>query len=127
VGAVTVKLERWLNAALGDGDFGGKLDQVTLYVIAVYDDAAENQRFFPRGGLGRSKNPFTGETYVNLTYAAGALPARLESATLEEAMRMVSSSLMASVLVRPKRLPKGFECDRFTHAMTLALDTYDTV
>jgi hypothetical protein len=127
VNAVTVKLEGWLNAALGDANFGGKLDQVTLYVIAVYDDAAENQRFFPRGALGRSKNPLTGEAYINLTYAAGALPSRLESATLNEAMRMVSSSLKKSVLVRPKRLPKGFECDRFTQAMTLALDTYDTV
>lgn len=127
VNAASVKLENWLNAALGDGDFGGKLDQITFYVVSVYDDPAENKRFFPRGTLGRWKKPFTGETCVNLTYTAGAAPANLENATLGEAMRTICSCLKKSVLVRPKRLPQGFEYDRFSHAITLALDVYDTV
>lgn len=124
----TVKLQEWLNAAMSAGDFGGHLDQVTMVIVSVEDEPAQNERWAKsHRGLGRPKNPFTGETYTELSFAVAIPPSKFDGANMEKALRVDSSAFMQSSLERPKRVPKGFDYERFATGLGAALSVYVTV
>jgi hypothetical protein len=125
---VTVKLREWLNASMSDGDFGGHLDQVTMVIVSVEDEPEQNERWAKsHRGLGRPKNPFTGETYTELSFAVAIPPSKFDGADLEKALRVASSAAIQTVLDRPKRVPKGFDYERFAKGLSAALNVYVTV
>ena len=123
---VTVKLEDWLNAALSDVGFGGHLDQFTVLVVSVDDEVAKNERWARQNGLGQCRNPFTGESYRNLSVSVAISPSRFTYTNLKNAIGIVSLALTQKIGERPKRLPKGFEYERFTRVLTAALSAYVT-
>jgi hypothetical protein len=125
VGEVALKFQDWLGAALSDGEFGGRLDQVTMFIVSVDDDVGENARWTrPRNGLGRVKNPFTGETFSNLSLAVAIPPSKFAQTTLKEALAVASSAFSERILERPRRVPKGFEYERFAKGLSTALGAY---
>lgn len=128
VGSVTVQLEDWLNAALPDGEFGPGLDQLTMFVVSVYDEAVENERWAePRNRLGGFTDPITGKKCRNLSLAVSIAPAELLALDFEPAMRTIGAALQRKVLERPKRVPKGFEYERWARAASAVLGVYGPV
>ncbi len=125
---VTVKLRELLNAAMSDGDFGGHLDQVTMVIVSVDDEPEQNERWAKsHRGLGRPKNPFTAETYTELSFAVTISPSKFDGTNLEKALRVASSAFVQTILKRPKRVPKGFDYERFAKGLGAALNVYVTV
>jgi hypothetical protein len=125
---VTVKLREWLNAAMSDGDPDSHLDQVTMVIVSVEDEPEQNERWAKsHRGLGRPKNPYTGETYTNLSFAVAISPSKFDGANLEKALRVASSAFIQTVIERPNRVPKGFDYERFANGLAAALSAFVTV
>ncbi len=122
---VTVRVEDWLNASLGDGDFGGKVDQITIIVIAVDDDASENSLWEKANNkVGRFKNPFTGERVSHISAAIAISPAKVLACEPTELLSVFCVSATNRLSVRPPRIPKGFDYERFHIAISKALAVY---
>ena len=128
VAAVTTKLEDWLNAALSEGDFGPGLDQFTVFVVSTFDDVAQNERWASaRDKLGRLKHPVSGQTLRYLSVGLSIPPARLLPADLKKGLSITCRTLREKLNARPRRIPKGFQYERFAAAVSAALGTFITV
>lgn len=123
--SAAVQLEDWLNAALSDGEFGPGLDQLTLFVVSVDDEAEENDRWAePRNRFGGVTHPTTGVRIRDLSLAVSIPPAELLALDFGQAMRTISAALQRKVLERPRRVPEGFEYERWAKATAAVLGVY---
>ena len=113
---VTNRLEDLLNATVADGEFGAEPDVFMLTVVAVDDDESENLRHTPRDKLARDNS------YLSL--AASMSPSVIASADFPDALKMVSMQIREKLLMRPKRLPKGFDFERCSASVSAALGAY---
>jgi hypothetical protein len=124
---VATRLEDWLNASVSDGEFGGKLDQFTVFVVCAFDEASENERWAAtRDTLGSYKDPFTGQLVKALSIGLPVPPVQLSAVNLEKGLNVVALALREKLRSRPKRVPKGFEYERFAAAASASLAVYVT-
>jgi len=123
VNAVTTRIEDWLNSALGDGDFGGHLDQVTFVVVAVDDDPGENAKF---GGdrLVTLRSPISGDRTRNLRFSLLASPSEVLALSEPALFAKVAELAIDKLARRPKRLPRGFDYSRCATATRAAFGAY---
>jgi hypothetical protein len=125
VAVVTAKIEDWLNASLSDGKFGEGLDQITFFVVSVWDEPSENERWaVPRDKLGRAKNHLTGESSRELSFGIPVAPSQFKTGELEQWLRVTAEALREEVSIRPKRISKGFEYEICASAISAALSPY---
>lgn len=124
---VTTRLEDWLNASLSDGEFGGDLEQFTVFVVSAFDEAGENERWAAaRDKLGSHKSPITGQSVKTLSVGLSIPPAELGAVDLQKGLNIVALALREKLRSRPKRVPKGFEYERCASAISAALAAYVT-
>nr|WP_315847984.1 hypothetical protein [uncultured Rhodoferax sp.] len=116
LGEVTVRLEDFLNALLSDGDFGPAPEVFMLTIVAVDDDASENFLMTPRDKLARNNS--------SLSLAVPVAPSVIAAAGFSDAVMLVSQHIRKRLLVLPKRVPKGFDCERCFAAISAALAAY---
>jgi hypothetical protein len=115
VAEATTHIEDWLNATLADGNFGRAPEQLTFFVVAVYDDPEENERWArPRESLGR--------TY--LSRGISISPSKFGGGSVAEWAGIVAGAIREKLAIRPKRVPKGFEYERCAAAISAALNVY---
>jgi hypothetical protein len=125
IGPVTVRLEDWLNAALGDADFGNGLQQLTFMVVAVDEDTSENERWAKgHNKLGSFRDPVTGESPRHLSLALPLAPSHAEQTEFSRLLRELSQAAIAKLMSRPKRLPRNFDFGRCTAAVRTSLGVY---
>jgi hypothetical protein len=121
----TVKMEDWLNAALGDGDFGTSVEQLVIVVVCVDDDPAENSRFAEKHNkAGRYKHPFSGESISYISFAVQLPPSVVHPLDLPTLLSRINETAIPLLRVRPKRLPKGFDYARSSEAVSKALAVF---
>ena len=122
---VTVKLEDWLNAVIGDADFGATLDQFMVVVVAVDDDPERNGRFAkPWNKLSNILNPFTGQRVRSLCLSVEIHPSNATESTFEDLLSRISQAVEDKLSCRPKRLPSGFDFQRASRAVSVALEAF---
>ncbi|MDB5928640.1 MAG: hypothetical protein JWR60_347 [Polaromonas sp.] len=122
---IAVKLQDWLNATVADGEFGAAPDQFLLMLVAVDDDPAENQRWArPHDKLGYYQHPVTAMRTSCLSLAISMSPSSIATQEGLAALSIVSMTVRRKILIRPKRLPTGFEHGRCFSAMSAALGAY---
>ncbi|MEO6272849.1 MAG: hypothetical protein ABIP34_06590 [Rhodoferax sp.] len=120
---VCVKLEDWLNAMLSDEDFGGKLDQITVFVVSVDDDIVTNEKWAtPRSRLGGFTNPFSGEKVRDLSFGVAILPVKIAASDSKGVLHLVCAALSAKVMERPRRVPKSFDYELWAKSACAALN-----
>jgi hypothetical protein len=120
--SVTVLLEDWLNASLGDGDFGVGIDQFVLVAISVDDVAEENERWAKaHDKTARLKHPFTGGVIRYISSAVLLPPSQVIALPEGSLLSYVSDAMANRVAFRPKRVPKGFDYARCAAAISKAL------
>ena len=125
VSDATVKIEDWLNASIGDGDFGEEIAQFTLVVISVYDDAEKNGRWVQtHEKLGVFKDFATGKRIPFLSVAVSVLPATVQSLLPRDLLSHICHSATERLTVRPKRLPRNFDFQNFARCVSTALEVY---
>jgi len=121
----TVKMEDWLNAALGDGDFGTSVEQLVIVVVCVDDDPEENSRFAAKHNkTGRYKHLLTGESVSYISFAVQLAPVVVLPLSLPSLLSRISESAIHQLSVRPKRIPKGFDYDRCSEAVSKTLAVF---
>lgn len=121
----TVRLQDWLNATLEDGEFGLGLEKFTFIVVSVFDEPEENERWAKaHRKLGSFTHQATGERVRDLCAAAAIPPQLFGSQQLVENLEIICRAMRAEITQRPKRLPKGFEYERFAAAVNAALEVY---
>lgn len=122
---VTVRVEDWLNASLGDGDFGMEVDQITVVAISVDDDPSENSRWEKaHNKTGRFKHPITGERVSHISVAVAIPPAKVLACEPTELLLLFCVAATNRLSVRPVRVPKGFDYARCSSAISKALAVY---
>jgi hypothetical protein len=121
----TVKLERWLNASLHDGEFGEGLDQFSIVVISVEDDPSQNESWLKaQEKSGKAMQPFTGEPIRYLSVAVEVLPHEVRTKGPRELLVLVSARAKDRLATRPKRVPRGVDYARLSAAVGAALAAY---
>lgn len=121
----TVRLEDWLNAALGDADFGGGVDQFVIVAVSVDDHAEENARWArAHDKTGRRRNTLTGEFVRFVSCAVLLPPGQVVSATQAGLLPYLCSAIVDRLATRPARVPKGFDHARCANAVSVALQVY---
>jgi len=121
----STRLEDWLNAAIGDADFGGGVDQFVLVAVSVDDDHEENLRFASaHDKSGRYTNPFTGERTSYVSKAVLLAPSAVIGKPPAAVLAALSASAVAALALRPSRLPKDFDYARCAKAVSMALEAY---
>ena len=123
--AITAKLEDWLNAALGNADFGSGVDQFAIVIISVSDESSDNERYVKvHSKLGNYKS-ITGLSATSyLSVAVEVPPASVAEATFEGLLAVASQAAIKQLSLRPKRLPRGYDYPRLSAAVTVALQAY---
>ena len=121
----TVAMEDWLNASLSDGNFGEEVDQFIVVVIAVDSDPEENSRWAKsHDKTGKYKNPFTGEGVRFISSAIVLPPSKVQELGQESILSFLCAATIRRLALRPKRVPKGFDYERCSKAVSLALQVY---
>ena len=121
----TVAMEDWLNASLSDGNFGEEVDQFIVVVIAVDNDPEENSRWAKsHDKTGKYKNPFTGEGVRFISSAIVLPPSKVQELGQESILSFLCAATIRRLALRPKRVPKGFDYERCSKAVSLALQVY---
>jgi hypothetical protein len=122
---VTVRVEDWLNASLGDGNFGDSVDQFTIVAISVDDNAEENLRWAKtHNKTGKYKNPFTGEHVRFISSAVLLAPSTVIPKAPAALLSYFCASTIERLESRPERVPKGFDYERCRAAVSKALKVY---
>ncbi len=125
LGEATVRVQDWLNASLGDGNFGEDVDQYIIVAISVDDEAENNIRWSnAHNKTGKYKNPFTGESVRFISFAVLLPPSLLTSKAPAALLSYFCSAIMERLKLRPKRVPKGFDYARCAAAVSRALEVY---
>lgn len=122
---VTVRLEDTLNNLLGDGDFGDSIDQLTLVVVSVDDDEAENSKWLKaHNRLGSYKDFVTSEPRKYLSIGVPVAPSQLLELGKQQGLSLVSKAFASKLAVRPARLPRGLDFPRLSSAVQATLQIY---
>jgi hypothetical protein len=122
---VTVRVEDWLNASLGDGNFGIGVDQFTIVAISVDDDPNENSRWTKaHDKTGRFKHPITGESVSHISVAVTMPPAKVIASAPIDLLALFCNSSIHRLETRPARVPQGFDYERCSTAISKALAVY---
>ena len=125
INVATVKLEDWLNATIADSDFGASLDQFMIVVVAVDDDPECNARFAkPWNKLSSTLNPYTGQKVKSLSFSIEVPPSNATEATYEELLSQIAEAVKHKLSIRPQRLPSGFDFQRASRAVSVALEAF---
>lgn len=121
----TVKVEDWLNACLGDGNFGEGVDQFIIVAISVDDESEENIHWSKaHDKTGKYKNPFTGELARFISSAVLLPPSLVSRKTHSALLSYFCSGTIERLKSRPKRVPKGFDYMRCASAVSKALEVF---
>jgi hypothetical protein len=122
---ITVKFEDWLNAALGDSEFGEGVDQFTIIFISVDDQKDQNTRWASaHNKLGKYKDRFSGESVRYLSVAVEILPSEILGKSPLEYFSCAAVAAINCLKIRHKRIPKGFDYLRCATSISKALDVY---
>ena len=121
----TVTMEDWLNASLGDGNFGDGVDQFVVVAVAVDDDPEENCRWAKsHDKSGKYKNPVSGEGVRYISSAVLLPPSKVQELGQQSILPFLCAATIRRLASRPKRVPKGFDYERCSKAVSLALQAY---
>ena len=121
--SVLPELEDWLNAALGDGDFGGSIDYLTLVVYAT-TFVPSSGKPVPPSRLSTHDDPFTGKKVQSLSLFVQIDPDRIANTPPGRMLGLLSSELATRLPVQPLRAPKGLDYPRVRAAITASLAAY---
>lgn len=123
--SASVKIEDWLNAALGDGNFGEGVDQFTLVIISVDESAEENSRWAnSHNKIGQVIHPFTGEKIRTISSAGLLSPSLISGQDPAAVLSCVTEGIVGRLASHPKRIPKGFDYDRCALAVSKSLAAF---
>lgn len=120
-------LEDWLNALLGDGDFGGDLDCLMILVCATDCLVASDEsghRELGKSRSGSSKNPFNGETVRFLDLSVYVEPEEILLIDSSQLSSQVCKLIVARIPEKLKRTPKGLEYGRLRQALVASLSVH---
>jgi hypothetical protein len=120
--AATVKLEDQLNAELGAQQFGSNLSQLTLVVVAVYDEPEQNEHWCKaHRKLATAKHPMTGEAMRYLSIAVPLVPKLVMAASDTTLEGLVARAAVRAVAIRPDRVPAGLDFTRLSRTVEASL------
>lgn len=118
----TVRIEDCLNEFLRNENFGEGVDQFILVFISVDDKANENSRWGKsHDKTGSYTNPSNGEKVRYISSAVLVPPESFVGKGPAALLSYVCSSAIARLVMRPKRVPKGFDYGRCSAAVSMAL------
>jgi hypothetical protein len=124
----SVALDALLNAAAGGTYLCGGIDQITLVLVSVDDEATQNAAWARKHDrLGSFIHPISGERLRYLSISAQVPPSRIVSATPEVALAHVCRALETALAVRPRRLPRGFPFSELAHVVSVAIAPWSGV
>ena len=120
---VLPELEDWLNAALGDGDFGGSVDCLML-VVHASTFVPSSGKAVPPSRLSNQADMFTGKKFQSLTLFVQLDPGRVASTPPSRMHRFLSAEITARLPEKLLRTPKGLDYPRVRAAITTSLAAY---
>lgn len=112
---------------MSDVEFGGELDQITVFVVSAFGELSENERWAAARDKLSFKAPLTGQSCKVLSIGVPIPPAHFCATDVEKGLKIVALALRERLRSRPKRVPKGFEYERCASAISAALAAYLTV
>jgi hypothetical protein len=118
----TVKLEDQRNAELGAQEFGSNISQLTLVVVAVYDEPEQNEHWCKaHRKLATAKHPITGEATRYLSIAVPLVPKQVMAANGTALEGLVARAAARAVATRPNRVPASLDFTRLSRTVEASL------
>ena len=119
---ITVKLEDQLNADLGAQEFGSNIGQLTLVVVAVYDEPNLNERWCKaHRRLATAKHPTAGEATRYLSVAVPIAPSEVLASNGVALKQLVARAAANVIAIRPLRVPAGLDFTRLSRGVEESL------
>ena len=117
-------LEDSLNKYLSVDSFG-PINRFMFVIVAVYEDAAENDRFCQKNNKsGTYKHPVTSERVKYFSIAVPYSPEKILSTDKEDLRKNLCSEIIRHIDNPQVKIPKGVEYERFSEKIKLALEIY---
>ena len=123
LGNVLPDLEDWLNAALGDGDFGGSLDSLMVVVLATSFVPSSEKPVAP-SRISTYADPQSGGKIQSLALHVPVDPELLVETMPNAYHQVVSKKLITGLPSKLLRTPKGLDYPRVRAAMVASLSVY---
>ncbi|MCL2658868.1 MAG: hypothetical protein FWD62_15970 [Betaproteobacteria bacterium] len=119
-----VVLEDKLTPLFANRSYGGNIDQLTVFVIAVDSDISENERRSKAcNRVGSFKDMMTGEKVRDISIALPFNPDVIETMTGEQFYAAICAALISrSNDLGVKRLPKDFDRQKFMLDLHIATE-----